>query len=421
MVTRSEKRGFTLVELLVVIAIIGILIALLLPAIQAAREAARRAACVNNMRQLGIALHNFHDGMKKFPGGAQVFQTGAGIDTRRCGGWSFIARCLPFMEYGAIYDSLPMKVIPNGTLETGSSTTISAVGVGGGTAPTITTQEINNIQIARSTVLKELICSSNPNDSVDGNSPQRVSAGSSTKPFAVTNYKAIGASSLASLAYAITSAPSGGLPGGATYPTDATIAQTIHPDGALPPGDGKRIGDLTDGTSHTLMLTECMDNTFSCWIAGPETIIAGIPNDYAAGGSGTTTATKKQVVYNQIYSGGTFYVPGADTSTGFNGKYDAEAGSTIQAYKTFLAMDFNPATGKDAVVYGTAKGEFYNLSSYMVTNLSGQNRYGPSSGHPSSVNHVFGDASVRSVSKSVDFAAYFFNLTRNNGDPTPEI
>src|ERR1044071_5362567 len=67
MVTKSNRRGFTLVELLVVIAIIGVLVALLLPAIQAAREAARRNSCQNKLKQLAIAFQNHHDVQKNFP------------------------------------------------------------------------------------------------------------------------------------------------------------------------------------------------------------------------------------------------------------------------------------------------------------------------------------------------------------------
>src|SRR3954451_13552539 len=67
---RSHRRGFTLIELLVVIAIIAVLIALLLPAVQAAREAARRAQCINNLKQLGIAMHNYHDVNGSLPPGS---------------------------------------------------------------------------------------------------------------------------------------------------------------------------------------------------------------------------------------------------------------------------------------------------------------------------------------------------------------
>jgi prepilin-type N-terminal cleavage/methylation domain-containing protein/prepilin-type processing-associated H-X9-DG protein len=91
-VGRTRRDGFTLVELLVVIAIIGLLIGLLLPAVQAAREAARRMSCANNLRQIGIALHNYHDTFKVFPP-AGLYRIGTSSDS-----FSVQARLLPFLE-----------------------------------------------------------------------------------------------------------------------------------------------------------------------------------------------------------------------------------------------------------------------------------------------------------------------------------
>jgi prepilin-type N-terminal cleavage/methylation domain-containing protein/prepilin-type processing-associated H-X9-DG protein len=103
---KSPRNAFTLVELLVVIAIIGILVALLLPAVQAAREAARRSQCLNNMRQLGIALHNHHDTFKRLPpGGLGVPTTGEGAIPRLA--WS--AFVLPFMEQQNLQDLVDLK------------------------------------------------------------------------------------------------------------------------------------------------------------------------------------------------------------------------------------------------------------------------------------------------------------------------
>ena len=110
---RPRPAGFTLVELLVVIAIIGVLVALLLPAVQAAREAARRSQCGNNLKQIGLALHNYHDTLKWFPPGA-VFEGGAStapnaqpINQRG----SMHVRLLPYMEQQALYNAFDFNTL----------------------------------------------------------------------------------------------------------------------------------------------------------------------------------------------------------------------------------------------------------------------------------------------------------------------
>jgi prepilin-type N-terminal cleavage/methylation domain-containing protein/prepilin-type processing-associated H-X9-DG protein len=110
-VTLRRRNAFTLVELLVVIAIIAILVALLLPAIQAAREAARRGSCSNNLRQIGVALHDYEDSHRRLPAGAEWSNLGTSRG-------SILIFLLPFLEESALYDAFDFRVsnIDNTTL-----------------------------------------------------------------------------------------------------------------------------------------------------------------------------------------------------------------------------------------------------------------------------------------------------------------
>jgi prepilin-type N-terminal cleavage/methylation domain-containing protein/prepilin-type processing-associated H-X9-DG protein len=105
-----RRRGFTLIELLVVIAIIAVLIALLLPAVQAAREAARRAQCVNNMKQIGLALHNYQSANNALPPGSFDGRTAAAKSLIDNGDFSTHARLLGFMEQQVLYNAANFAV-----------------------------------------------------------------------------------------------------------------------------------------------------------------------------------------------------------------------------------------------------------------------------------------------------------------------
>ena len=129
----KQRSGFTLIELLVVIAIIAVLIALLLPAVQSAREAARRTQCVNNLKQLGLALHNYGSSYGAFPIGRSVFPNWTAGPTPYS--YSPFAMLLPFVEQSPLYASINFN-LPSGTAYQAGNTTALATAVAGFLCPT---------------------------------------------------------------------------------------------------------------------------------------------------------------------------------------------------------------------------------------------------------------------------------------------
>jgi len=285
MLTHSRKRGFTLVELLVVIAIIGILIGLLLPAVQAVREAARRTTCINNEKQIGLALQNCLSGQGTFPGSAS-FNISAGT----VGGYSFLVKLLPYLESPALYTQLMTA-----TSSVNPTTTEPDAAPAGTAAAT-----------ALLTQIPGFVCASN-----------QYATPNLTPSF--TNYKAMAATCQASLVAVLS-------PTTTTPAYGPSTSGHSDPDGGLyPTSNGIRISDLADGTSHTILVAETQEVVCSRWTVGREVNLVGLP--MASMGSVALDPT------------GSYLTPVAN----FNGVYGPNSQATQQGLATFLTYNFKTA------------------------------------------------------------------------------
>jgi prepilin-type N-terminal cleavage/methylation domain-containing protein len=220
----THRRGFTLIELLVVLAIIAVLIGLLLPAVQKVREAANRTKCANNLKQIGLAMHSYHDARGSFPSG-----TGS-AGTYWTPGWA--AALLPYLEQANVQQLLDLR----------ERIYQPAPGF------------IPNRDKIKDFVLPIYVCPSSPLPALivpeDADPPDRVQAG---------NYVGIMGAS--------TDTWNPRDPTGGGRVADCTVAQPIQfnfggyiaSNGVLYPGSKVRIADITDGTTNTIMVGEQSD------------------------------------------------------------------------------------------------------------------------------------------------------------------
>jgi prepilin-type N-terminal cleavage/methylation domain-containing protein/prepilin-type processing-associated H-X9-DG protein len=252
----QSRRAFTLIELLVVIAIIAVLIGLLLPAVQKVRSAAARLQCKNNLKQIGLAMHNYHGGFEKFPPGYLASNPGPGYSDDHGPGWGWAAFLLPYLEQENLYRQIDQ------------------------------TREITDPAnaAARLTSLAVFLC---PSDT--GPRTFTVNKRGDSEPYSTPLLDANGQPvQLAHANYV-------GVFGNPEVTPDPGFLNTSDPNrgpqaqGMLYRNSRVRIGDVSDGTSNTIFVGERSSNlAFAAWAGAPTggQVPARLPDSFGYGPEG---------------------------------------------------------------------------------------------------------------------------------------
>ena len=353
------RRGFTLIELLVVIAIIAVLIALLLPAVQAAREAARRSQCVNNLKQIGLALHNYHSVNDSFPLGAACTGSGATPGCITWDGYSPQALMLGFLEQNSLYNCINFSLSAS--------------------QPANTTGTLTKVN--------SFLCPSDGNAGGGGN-------GGWTYGY-TDNANTNSYSGSTGTTYI----PGDNSQSGATSPSTGMFAYTAN----------YGIRDCTDGSSNTIAFAE--------HLVGAKTLAQVRANGLNGSGGQPTWGGKSLDAFSNAAQVMTDL---ASCSTTFQ-TTPANIQNTRGYVWSFGSVGFtmfNTIVPPNSKLYPWSNCMFYGSggANGWPNAANGSNFANASSNHPSGVNALLSDGSVKFIKDSVNMQIYWSLGTRSGGE-----
>jgi prepilin-type N-terminal cleavage/methylation domain-containing protein/prepilin-type processing-associated H-X9-DG protein len=372
---RTRRRGFTLIELLVVIAIIAVLIALLLPAVQAAREAARRAQCTNNLKQIGLAMHNYLTANNVFPPGTSasynsINSANGGSPCISWNGWSAQALMLPYLEQTPIYNAANFMFDP-----------------------------VNDPQALNSTAfftkINAFLCPS------DGNAGTSGSGGSS--PCINSYYASMGTTNYAA----------NGTPGTAPVPLQQCNGGTGS-TGVFYYATSYGIQNITDGTSNTVAFSESLAGTNGStrvnFSSGVNVNVTG-PSVYDVWTTITTipaTAPGPAMAAALTACNATWTTATAGTSLSTNkGQYWAWGADTMSMFNTIVP----PSSAQ--FTWGACR---FGCSGCGVASADHSNITNANSNHPGGANVMMADGHVQFIKSSLSMQTWWQLGTRADGE-----